>query len=177
MNVSASPSLSTPRPVPPTGVRAWLGLLGWIVVCLGTAAIAGLASRHAPDFYMQLDRPPWAPPAAVFGPVWTLLYGVMAVAAWLVWRVRGWAGAAVPLLLFLVQLVANALWSWLFFGWQRGALAVADIVLLWLLIVATLVGFWRVRRVAGVLLVPYLVWVSFAAALCWSIWQRNPQLL
>ena len=79
--------------------------------------------------------------------------------------------------LFLVQLAVNALWSWLFFAWHRGALAFADIVLLWLLIIATLASFWRVRPLAGAFLIPYLLWVSFAAALNFSVWQLNPQVL
>jgi tryptophan-rich sensory protein len=79
--------------------------------------------------------------------------------------------------LFLLQLVFNALWSWLFFAWNLGVLALADIVVLWILIAATLVSFWRVRPVAGVLLMPYLLWVSFAAILNYSLWQLNPQVL
>ena len=113
----------------------------------------------------------------VFGPVWTVLYAVMGIAAWLVWRVGGFRAARTALTLFLVQLAVNALWSWLFFGWQLGGAAFADIALLWVLIVATLVAFWRVRPLAGVLLVPYLLWVSFAFALNYSVWQLNPQVL
>jgi tryptophan-rich sensory protein len=79
--------------------------------------------------------------------------------------------------LFLVQLALNALWSWLFFGWHRGGLAIADIVVLWALIVATVIAFWRTRPLAGVLLVPYLLWVSFASALNYWVWQLNPQVL
>lgn len=131
----------------------------------------------AGPFYAKLVRPDWAPPASVFGPVWTVLYLLMGVAAWLVWRVGGFQAARFALTLFLVQLALNALWSWLFFGWHRGALAFADIVLLWLAILATLVAFWRISLLAGVLLVPYFLWVSFAAALNYSIWQRNPELL
>jgi translocator protein len=81
------------------------------------------------------------------------------------------------LTLFLAQLVLNALWSWLFFGWNRGALAFADILLLWVLIIATLVAFWRIQVLAGWLLVPYLLWVSFASALNFAVWQLNPQSL
>jgi benzodiazapine receptor len=102
---------------------------------------------------------------------------MMAVAAWLVWRERGWARARVALGLFVLQLALNALWSWLFFGWHRGALAFADIVVLLALIVATVVSFAQIRTAAAWLLAPYLAWVSFATALCFSVWQRNPQLL
>jgi len=101
----------------------------------------------------------------------------MGIAAWLVWRVGGFRAAKGALTLFLVQLAFNALWSWLFFGWHRGDLAFADILLLCALIVATLIAFWRIRPLAGALLVPYLLWVTFASALNYSIWQLNPQVL
>jgi benzodiazapine receptor len=157
--------------------KQFAGLLGWLVASFIAAAVGGAASIRAGSFYVQLDRPGWAPPSNVFGPVWTVLYLMMAVAAWLVWRERGFRAARTALSLFLVQLALNALWSWLFFAWRRGGPAFADIVVLWVLIVATLVTFWRIRPLAGALLVPYLAWVTFAAALNYSIWQRNPQIL
>lgn len=141
------------------------------------AAIGSAASIQADSFYTQLVRPEWAPPPDVFGPVWSLLYALMGIAAWLVWRVGGFGAACTALTLFLVQLAVNALWSWLFFGWHLGGLAFANVVLLWMLIVATLVAFWRVRPLAGALLIPYLLWVSFALALNYSVWQLNPQIL
>jgi len=101
----------------------------------------------------------------------------MGIAAWLVWRTGGFRANRSALTLFLVQLAVNGLWSWLFFAWHRGGLAFADIVLLWLLIVAIFVSFWRVSPLAGALLIPYLLWVSFAAALNFSVWQLNPQVL
>jgi benzodiazapine receptor len=153
------------------------GLVGWLVVSFITAAIGGAASVNAAPFYGELVRPEWAPPSFLFGPVWTILYILMGIAAWLVWRVGGFRAARSALMLFLAQLALNALWSWLFFAWQRGGLAFADILLLWLLIVATIVLFWRVRPLAGVLLVPYLLWVTFASALNYAIWRLNPQLL
>ena len=157
--------------------RQLLGLAGWLVASFIAAAIGAAASIQAGAFYARLVRPDWAPPANVFGPVWTVLYLLMGLAAWLVWREGGFRARRLALSLFLVQLAVNALWSWLFFGWHLGALAFADIVLLWGLLVATLVAFWRVRPVAGALLVPYLLWVSFATALSYSVWQHNPQLL
>lgn len=153
------------------------GLAGWLVLSFLAAAIGGAASVHAGSFYTQLVRPEWAPPPTVFGPVWTILYLLMGIAAWLVWRVGGFAAARTALVLFLVQLVFNALWSWLFFAWQRGAMSLADILLLWALILATTITFWRVRPIAGALLVPYLLWVAFASALNYALWQRNPLLL
>ena len=158
-------------------LRQILGLIGWFIVSFATSAVGAVASIQAKSFYGQLVQPEWAPPSYVFGPVWTVLYALMAIAAWLVWRSGGFHSNRIALSLFLVQLALNALWSWLFFAWQLGALAFVDIVVLWVLIVATLVAFWRVRPLAGALLIPYLLWVSFAAALNYSLWQLNPQLL
>jgi tryptophan-rich sensory protein len=153
------------------------GLLAWLIISFIAAAIGAAASIQAGPFYTQLVRPNWAPPPAIFGPVWTALYALMGIVAWLVWRVGGFRAAKSALTLFLVQLALNALWSWLFFGWHLGALAFADIVLLWALIVATLISFWRIKPLAGALLVPYLLWVSFASVLNYSVWQLNPQVL
>ncbi|SRR5579883_109863 len=158
-------------------LRQIAGLIGWLVLSFIAGLIGAVASIHAASFYASLARPAWAPPASVFGPVWTVLYALMGVAAWLVWRVGGYASASRALNLFLIQLSLNALWSWLFFGFHWGAVAFVDIVLLWLLITLTLVAFWRVRIAAGVLLVPYLLWVTFASVLNFATWQMNPQLL
>jgi tryptophan-rich sensory protein len=157
--------------------RQILGLAGWLAVAFAAAAVGAVASAQARTFYAQLMRPEWAPAGWVFGPVWTLLYAMMAVAAWMVWRERGFAGAGTALGLFLAQLVLNALWSWLFFAWRLGGWAFAEILVLWVAIAATTAAFWMVRPPAGALLLPYLAWVSFAAVLNWSIWQMNPGLL
>jgi tryptophan-rich sensory protein len=149
----------------------------WLAVCFLFAAIGASASLRAGAFYAELVRPDWAPPAAVFGPVWTLLYAMMAVAAWLVWLRRDSRPVRMALAFFVLQLVLNALWSWLFFGWNLGALSLLDIGLLWALIVTTLVLFWRVSPLAAWLLVPYLAWVTFAAALNYRIWELNPSVL
>ena len=154
-----------------------LGLIGWLVVSFAASAVGAVASIQARSFYSQLAQPDWAPPAAVFGPVWTVLYASMGVAAWLVWRSGGFRSNREALMLFLLQLAFNALWSWLFFAWHLGAAAFADVLVLWVLIVATLVFFWRVRPLAGSLLIPYLLWVTFASALNYSLWQLNPQIL
>jgi tryptophan-rich sensory protein len=161
----------------PSSVPPWLALILWLLLCAAAGGIGALASADASEFYAALDKPGWAPPAGVFGPVWTLLYVSMAVAAWLVWRERGWARARGPLGLFVLQLAVNAAWSWLFFRAHQGAIAFADILALLGLLIATLAGFLRIRRLAGWLLVPYLAWVGFAAALNYSVWQRNPLLL
>ena len=154
--------------------RSGIGLVISLVVCFATAAIGAVATQRAPEFYAALSRPVWAPPAAVFGPVWTLLYALMGIAAWLVWKEQGLRDARVPLGLFALQLALNALWSWLFFAWQRGFLAEVEILVLLALIAATLVAFWRVLPVAGVLLLPYLAWVAYATALTFALVRRNP---
>ncbi len=156
----------------PTGPPRWLGLAGWIAVSFIPAWFG--TQFTAPEWYQQLDRPTWAPPGSLFGPVWTFLYASMGVAAWLIWVKAGFRRGALPVGLFLLQLIPNALWSWLFFGLNRMDLALADIVILWVLIVATIAAFWRVHRLAALLLVPYLAWVSFATALNFALWQMNP---
>ncbi len=147
------------------------------MLTFAAAAIGAFASAQAGAFYAQLQQPVWAPPGWLFGPVWTVLYLMMAIAAWLVWRVHGFRRARVALGLFVLQLAANALWTWLFFVWHLGAFAFVEILLLWALIVATIVAFWRLLPVAAWLLVPYLAWVSFACALTLSTWQLNPTIL
>lgn len=139
--------------------------------------MGGFASANAGDFYRRLERPGWAPPGWLFAPTWTVLYLLMGVAAWLVWRERGIRGARAALSLFLVQLTVNALWTWLFFVWRLGGVAFAEILVLCALVAGTSGAFWRVRPLAGALLLPYLAWVTFASALTYSIWQRNPGLL
>lgn len=154
-----------------------LGLAAWLLASFVTGAIGALASIDAAGFYAQLVQPAWAPPAWLFGPAWSVLFVLMSVAAWLVWRDHGFPGAALALRLFGVQLVANALWSWLFFAWRQGALAFAEVIVLWLLIAATAWQFWRLHRLAALLLVPYLAWVAFASALNFTLWRLNPALL
>lgn len=154
-----------------------LGLAGWLLVSFAAAAVGAVASIHARDFYGQLTRPSWAPPGSVFGPVWSALYTMMGVAAWLVWKQGSRKLTSSALSLFIAQLVANALWSWLFFAWHQGGMAFVEILILWVLIVCTVVAFWRRVTLAGILLVPYLVWVTFAAVLCFVTWRLNPSQL
>src|SRR5512134_2405900 len=118
---------------PLTKQKQIVGLVVWLIVSFIAAAIGGAASIQAGPFYTQLARPDWAPPASLFGPVWTVLYVLMGIAAWLVWRVGGFRAARGPLTLFLVQLAFNALWTWLFFAWRRGTLSFAEILVLWVL--------------------------------------------
>ena len=152
-----------------------LGLLGWLLAAFAAGGVGAIASVNAVAFYAQLTKPSWAPPASVFGPVWCTLYVLMGVAAWLVWRTPGPTRPALGL--FAAQLAANALWSWLFFAWHKGALAAIEVLILLALIVAMMIAFWRASRVAALLLLPYLLWVSFASALTWWIWRNNPGLL
>lgn len=165
------------RALPLSGSRQVIGLAAWLLLTFAAAGIGALASADAGAFYRQLTRPAWAPPGWVFGPVWSVLYALMAVSAWWVWRARGFSGARTALLLFIAQLVANALWSWLFFVWHHGGLAFAEVLLLWGMIVANVVLFARVSTLAAALLIPYLAWVTFASALTFSVWQLNPGLL
>jgi tryptophan-rich sensory protein len=154
-----------------------LGLIVWLFLCFLAAAAGSAASLQAAPFYTQLARPEWSPPPMLFGPVWTILYILMAFAAWLIWRIEGFWAARTALSLFLIQLVLNGLWSWLFFAWRLGGLAFAEILVLWAFILATLIAFWRIRPLAGALLIPYLLWVSFASALNYTLWKLNPLIL
>ena len=159
------------------GFKSILGLAGWLAVTFAAGAVGGIASARAPEFYASLERPAWAPPASLFGPVWSALYLLIGIAAWLVWRERGFGGAMTALLLFLLQLVLNAAWTWIFFAWRQGGIALGEIVALWIVIALTMMAFFRVRPLAGALMVPYLGWVTYAAALTTALWQRNPGLL
>ena len=154
-------------------LRAALPVLG----TFAAAVVGGIGSVRSGEFYQQLDKPAWAPPGAVFGPVWTVLYVLMAIAAVLVVRRAGWPGARPAMILFGTQLALNALWPWLFFVWRRGAASLLEIAILWVVLVLTILSFAGVHRTAAALLLPYLAWVTFAAALTWAVWRRNPQLL
>ncbi len=148
-----------------------LGLAGFAAAVTLAAVIGALGVPGTESEYANLDQPSWAPPSEVFGPVWTVLYATIAISGWLVWRSAGWSW---PLGVYTAQLVLNAAWTPLFFGAGRFDLAMVDITLLWILIGLTIFGFWRLVRSAALLLVPYWMWVTFAAALNWSIWRLNP---
>ena len=161
----------------PSRQRQLLGLVAWILVSFTAAAIGAFASITAASFYGHLARPNWAPPSWLFAPVWSVLYVLMGLAAWLVWRSHGFKAARTALVLFISQLAANALWTWLFFAWRLGAAAFAEILILWILIVVTIALFLRLNTLAGVLMIPYLAWVTFACALTFSVWRLNVGLL
>ncbi len=151
------------------------GLAIFLSMCLGAEVVGGLLTTPAirSGWYGLLEKPVFQPPAWVFGPVWTMLYVLMAVSAWLVWEKADEKPIKIPLVLFYVQLLLNVMWSGLFFGMGRPDLALAEILVLWTLIAVVTVLFFRVRRTAGLLFVPYLAWVSFALMLNGSIWWLN----
>ncbi len=154
-----------------------LGLVAWI---LGTslAALGGaVTAKAAQQFYGELSKPRWAPPPWLFGPAWTVLYVLMGVAAWRVWRANGFDGARGELTLYIVQLILNAAWSWFFFVKRSGAWATLEVSALLTSVIATMAAFWLRDETAGLLFVPYALWVSFATALTVSVWRRNPHLL
>jgi translocator protein len=163
-----------------TSASGWIGLVAWLAITFAAAAVGAVASVNAREFYALLAKPSWSPPGWLFGPVWSVLYLLMGVAAWLVWRGRPVIddGASTArrrgLQLFVAQLALNALWTWLFFAWRQGAWAFGGIVLLWVVIVLTIRDFARVHRTAAWLLAPYIVWVTYATALTWAVWNGNP---
>jgi translocator protein len=156
------------------GGRSWLALAGFLALSFAASAIGGVSTRTGPgSWYAGIEKPAFNPPGWVFGPVWTTLYVLIGVSAWLVWRRRGTGGARGPLLVWLVQLVLNAIWPALFFAARRPDLASLEIAALWIAILATIVAFRRVRPLAAWLLAPYLAWVTFATVLTVTIWRLN----
>jgi len=148
-----------------------LGLAFWVALIFSVAAFA---SQFEPgDWYAHIAKPTWTPPGWLFGPVWGMLYLLMGVSAWLVWRQRYNRSVSFPLACYLLQLAANGLWSWLFFGRQWIGLALIDLIVLVILVAITAAMFRRVHRSAGYMLLPYLLWVSFATALNFQIWRMN----
>ena len=150
-------------------------LAGFIALCLGVGALGGWATAQSvADWYPGLAKPSWTPPSAIFAPVWMALYLAMAVAAWRVWRKdTRFAGVRIALNLFFVQLVLNAAWSFLFFGLRSPGWALLDLLALALVIALTTWAFFGHSRLAGLLMLPYLAWVMFAAALNFEIWRLN----
>jgi len=147
-------------------------LFGFIAACFAAALPAAL--YRPGDWYEGLAKPQWRPPNWLFAPVWTVLYFMIAISGWLIWQEAGFGGAALALSAFGIQLLLNAAWTPIFFGLHRPDLGFLEIFLLWLSIIATIVTFYPVNMGAALLLLPYLVWVTFAAALNFSIWRSNP---
>lgn len=150
-------------------------ILVMVATCLAAAYLGSIATQSSVDtWYKTIEKPVFNPPSWIFAPVWTLLYIMMGAAAGLVWHRTGRReGVQRALILFAIQLALNNLWSFLFFGLQNPFLALIEIILLWLLIYETMLAFRRVSTLAGRLLIPYLLWVSFATVLNGSIWWLN----
>ncbi|MEZ5286711.1 MAG: TspO/MBR family protein [Vicinamibacterales bacterium] len=154
----------------PQPEHQWLALAGWLVLCQIVGIVAALGTDTSTAWYVTLEKPAWNPPSWVFAPMWTLLYVLMAVAAWLVWR-TGRGGTA--LVLFLGQLALNFAWSFVFFDAQSIGWALVDITALWIAIAATIVAFWRVEPTAAWIMLSYLGWVTFAATLNAALFTLN----
>ncbi len=152
-------------------IASIIGLACFIAACF-LAALTGAWFRPG-EWYERLRKPSWRPPNRLFAPVWTILYLMIAVAGWLIWREARFAGASLPLALYALQLVLNGSWSPLVFGLHRLDLGFVDIVLVWVSIVATIVLFYPIHVGAALLLVPYLAWVTFAAVLNFAVWRLN----
>lgn len=141
-------------------------IIGYLPALVGAEFLPG-------QWYTTLAKPDWNPPDWIFAPVWTVLYLLIGISGWLVWRAAGLAAARTAMTVYLVQLVLNALWSWIFFGLHMPGAAFAEIIVLWFAIAATVVLFRPFSGVAALLLLPYLAWVGFAAVLNFSIWRLN----
>ncbi|MEA2020393.1 MAG: TspO/MBR family protein [Patescibacteria group bacterium] len=145
-----------------------------LLITLSAGGIGSIFTTPAiPTWYETLKKPKFNPPGWVFGPAWTILYILISISFHLIWSTVGFEKNKKVLVIFVIQLVLNALWSIIFFGLQNPALAFIEIVILWVAILLTLLNFYKLDRTAGLLLVPYLLWVTFAALLNFSIWQLN----
>jgi translocator protein len=154
--------------------ESWISLMPFIVVCFAAASVGSFITNTSVNtWYAQLRKPDWTPPNWIFGPVWTTQYVLMAVSAWLVWRTTEWSVAKSALILFGIQVALNTLWTLLFFGLREVRLAFVEIMLLWMMVVATVVSFLPLSRLAAWLLLPYLLWIGFASYLNFRIWQIN----
>jgi len=172
LSMDSEPSRRAAK-LPPSLNQAVM-LICFIVVCFAAAGIGGVLTGQSVDtWYRSISKPAWNPPDWIFGPVWTVLYLMMAVASWLVWRRARWAECRGALLLFAVQLALNVIWSGLFFAARSPGLAFAELLLLWMAIAATIVAFSRHSRAAAALMVPYLAWTTFAAVLNFAVWRLN----
>ena len=157
-----------------TGHARWIDPVAVVVICLGAGGLGAIATTpEIEGWYRTLSKPTWNSSDRIFGPVWSSLYLMMAVSAWLVWRQTGLAGVKLPLAVFAIQFALNSLWSILFIGLHSPGMAAVEIILLCAAILATLIAFWKQSRWAGGLLVPYLAWVSLAAVLNVVIWRMN----
>ncbi len=169
-DATSSPHLQSRQPV----FSQICGLLGWLMLCFAAAGIGSyFTMSEIPTWYAGLNKPSWNPPNWVFGPVWTTLYLMMGTAMWIVWRSHSFPTIRFPIAIFVTQLLLNSLWSIIFFTLHNPALAFCELLLLWIAIALTMKSFWPFSRLAAVLLIPYLCWVSFAGVLNFTIWQLN----
>jgi translocator protein len=152
----------------------WISLIFFLIGCFAVAGLGSFATvPEIPVWYANLRKPAWTPPNWLFGPVWTALYLAMAIAAWMVWRRTGWEGSNGALWLFVIQLALNLSWSFIFFKFHSPPWAFVEIVVLWIMIAATIAKFAGISRASAILLAPYLVWVTYAAALNFAVWRMN----
>ncbi len=150
-----------------------VGLLMFLALCLGVSGIGGaVTATSVGTWYQTLEKPPFNPPDWVFAPVWTTLYVLMAISGWRVWRVKSDPSRR-ALAVFALQLGLNLAWSFLFFGLQQIGLALIEVAALLLAILLTTMLFWRIDRLAGLLFLPYLIWVAYATLLNASLWWLN----
>ena len=161
----------------PTLLASTVSLVLFILLTFSFAGIGAMASVSAGAMYGHIVKPTWAPPAYLFGPVWTCLYAMMAFASWLVWREHKRMRVSMGIKVYAIHLVFNALWSWLFFGWGRADFAMLNIIFLWGLVLWLTCCYWRINRWAGSLMLPYLLWVSFASVLNGSLWILNGNII
>ena len=158
----------------PAALKSVAVLVMFLAVCYGAAALGGyFTNMGTREWYATLNRPDWTPSGQIIGMVWTILFAMMAVAAWLVWRRAGFTNAGPAMTLFAIQLLLNVLWSVVFFGLRQPGWAFAELILLQAFIIATLVAFWRITPAAGALFIPYAAWVAFAGMLNFLIWRLN----
>lgn len=169
-SVSVKNELATPEPRP----HATAALIGWLALCFAVGGVSSIfPARAIPTWYAALVKPPFNPPNEVFPVVWTILYALMAISAWIAWKTRPSGCRRRGLRLFLVQLGLNFLWTWIFFSTHQMLTAFADLVALWIAILLTLLAFKKMSTTAAWLLVPYLVWVTFAGYLNFATWRLN----
>lgn len=146
----------------------WPKLIFAIVICQAAGVVGSLFTLSAiPTWYATLVKPSFNPPSWLFGPVWTVLYTLMGISLYLVWKNK----SAVKL--FILQLVANGLWSIIFFGMKNIQLALIEIIVLLILVLATIKKFYKINKIAAYLLIPYLLWGGFASLLTYSLWVLN----
>jgi benzodiazapine receptor len=150
----------------------WVVLAALIVLCLIVGSLGGFATAEPVlTWYPTINKPSWTPPDWIFAPVWTVLFIMMAVAAWLVWRTGDRIGPA--MILFFSQLALNLGWSLLFFGARSPWLGLVEIVMFWCVLLVTVLAFFGRSTLAGILMLPYIAWVTFAAVLNFAIWRMN----